>query len=122
MLAVGAAELGAGVRVWVLVPADVAEVAPAERRRLLAAVTLVVGLHGRGLRCAGGWQGRGWRPGGASKWVWEVRVAGGVVRVNKTQRCSLASPPLPWRLNGHFTAAQLPLQRPLCAGPLLSPF
>lgn len=48
MLAVGTAELGAGVRVWVLVPADVAEVAPAERRRLLPAVPLLVGLHGPG--------------------------------------------------------------------------
>jgi hypothetical protein len=97
VLAVGAAELGAGVRVRVLVPTDVAEVAPAERRRLLPAVPLLVGLHGRApLRRANGWQGsrggddgtaigfdKGYRcsvlKGGVWVWwFWEVRVAGGV--------------------------------------------
>jgi hypothetical protein len=46
VLAVAAAELGAGVRVGVLVPADVAEVAPAQRRRVLPSPALV-GLHAR---------------------------------------------------------------------------
>lgn len=51
VLAVGAAELGARVGVWVLVPADVAEVAPAKRRRLLSP-RLLVGLHGRHRRAS----------------------------------------------------------------------
>jgi hypothetical protein len=46
VLAVGAAELGAGVRVGVLVPADVAEMPPAQRRRVLPTPALV-GLHAR---------------------------------------------------------------------------
>uniref|UniRef100_A0A0A9ESL3 Uncharacterized protein n=1 Tax=Arundo donax TaxID=35708 RepID=A0A0A9ESL3_ARUDO len=54
VLAVGAAELGAGVRVGILVPAHVAEVAPAERRRLLLPPPLLVDLHGHPLRSGNG--------------------------------------------------------------------